>query len=254
MIVNRHNKKNFFFIFLQSFFGRTYNNLSSISECKHNGICVINKKNRTACKACRLRKCLLVGMSKSGSRYGRRSNWFKIHCLLQEQQQQQPNMSQHKTFNSEPSSPKLSTKGFLHTNILCNYSRNDEHSYKGNSSPSESIESSTDFEERSSKPSTDLKEIVSRQKIRPGIGSEPFSPYLPTKCHSDSIYTLPLSFPSIIVPSNNKHLEQSDEPIDLSQKFLPPVPSKSPNISDIPKTVPLDLTLVRGSNFNELIS
>ncbi|KAF2900097.1 hypothetical protein ILUMI_06088 [Ignelater luminosus] len=28
-------------------------------------------------------------MSKSGSRYGRRSNWFKIHCLLQQQQQQQ---------------------------------------------------------------------------------------------------------------------------------------------------------------------
>ncbi|XP_018569260.1 knirps-related protein-like isoform X2 [Anoplophora glabripennis] len=73
----------------KSFFGRSYNNLSSISECKNNGECIINKKNRTACKACRLRKCLLVGMSKSGSRYGRRSNWFKIHCLLQEQQQQQ---------------------------------------------------------------------------------------------------------------------------------------------------------------------
>lgn len=79
---------NMSFLF-QSFFGRSYNNLSSISECKNNGECVINKKNRTACKACRLRKCLLVGMSKSGSRYGRRSNWFKIHCLLQEQQQQQ---------------------------------------------------------------------------------------------------------------------------------------------------------------------
>ena len=25
----------------------------------------------------------MVGMSKSGSRYGRRSNWFKIHCLMQ---------------------------------------------------------------------------------------------------------------------------------------------------------------------------
>ena len=68
----------------QSFFGRTYNNVSSISECKNNGECIINKKNRTSCKACRLRKCLRVGMSKSGSRYGRRSNWFKIHCLLQD--------------------------------------------------------------------------------------------------------------------------------------------------------------------------
>ncbi|NP_001107839.1 eagle [Tribolium castaneum] len=77
----------------KSFFGRTYNNISSISECKNNGECVINKKNRTACKACRLRKCLLVGMSKSGSRYGRRSNWFKIHCLLQEQQQAGANMA-----------------------------------------------------------------------------------------------------------------------------------------------------------------
>lgn len=74
---------------LQSFFGRSYNNLSSIADCKNDGKCVINKKNRTACKSCRLRKCLYVGMSKSGSRYGRRSNWFKIHCLLQQQQQQE---------------------------------------------------------------------------------------------------------------------------------------------------------------------
>ncbi|KAL5233842.1 hypothetical protein ACI65C_001252 [Semiaphis heraclei] len=84
----------------KSFFGRTYNNLSSISECKNNGECVINKKNRTSCKACRLRKCLVVGMSKSGSRYGRRSNWFKIHCLLQEQQQQHHHQHHHHNNNN----------------------------------------------------------------------------------------------------------------------------------------------------------
>lgn len=92
-------------IVLQSFFGRSYNNLNSIQECKNGNSCVINKKNRTTCKACRLRKCLYVGMSKSGSRYGRRSNWFKIHCLLQEQNQQmQMSMQSPSSHNQQSSS------------------------------------------------------------------------------------------------------------------------------------------------------
>lgn len=68
---------NYYNLLLQSFFGRTYSNPGSVSECKNGGNCEINKKNRTSCKACRLKKCILAGMSKSSSRYGRRSNSFK---------------------------------------------------------------------------------------------------------------------------------------------------------------------------------
>jgi len=67
---------------------------------------VINKQNRTSCKACRLRKCLVVGMSKTGSRYGRRSNWFKIHCLLQEQSNYGTNSQAPQSFRS-PVTPTL---------------------------------------------------------------------------------------------------------------------------------------------------
>lgn len=45
-------------------------------------------------------------MSKSGSRYGRRSNWFKIHCLLQEQQQQAQQAAAQQNGHQKP--PALS--------------------------------------------------------------------------------------------------------------------------------------------------
>ena len=50
----------------------------------------------------------MVGMSKSGSRYGRRSNWFKIHCLLQEQQLQQQQQAGNNPTLREPLTNKNS--------------------------------------------------------------------------------------------------------------------------------------------------
>ncbi|XP_055319181.1 zygotic gap protein knirps-like [Sitodiplosis mosellana] len=79
----------------KSFFGRACNKSQSIPECKKNNKCVINKNTRTTCKACRLTKCIQVGMSKGGSKFGRRSNWFKINFLLEEKQKASMKMSEH---------------------------------------------------------------------------------------------------------------------------------------------------------------
>jgi len=95
----------------KSFFGRFCNNQTNIPDCKNNYECVIDKRNRTACKACRLRKCLAVGMSKSGCRYGRRSNWFKIHCLMQKKSAQNSlstKMSQQSAQSSAGVLPRVS--------------------------------------------------------------------------------------------------------------------------------------------------
>lgn len=109
-------------------------------------------------------------MSKSGSRYGRRSNWFKIHCLLQEQQNKANNNSISQNGNnvgSNNSSPSLGQQhptgnanilpnDFISSNFLANlysnYNNNNNGSSKSQeikrvSSPSDSGASSADPEE-----------------------------------------------------------------------------------------------------------
>lgn len=112
-------------------------------------------------------------MSKSGSRYGRRSNWFKIHCLLQEQQNKannnsishngnnvgsnnsSPNPSQHQTSNTNILPNDFISSHFL-ANLYNNYNNNNNGTTKSQeikrvSSPSDSGASSADLEENSLK-------------------------------------------------------------------------------------------------------
>ncbi|ROT66205.1 knirps splice variant 4 [Penaeus vannamei] len=127
-----------FFSSFQSFFGRTYNNIPSPNECKNSGRCVINKKTRTSCKSCRLRKCLRVGMSKSGSRYGRRSN-----CPSSESMALSPDLKDFKDFKDFKLSPDFKLNSDFKAVLEC----------KGLNSPSSSeshnSDSSLDLSEKS---------------------------------------------------------------------------------------------------------
>ncbi|XP_055628942.1 phosphatidylinositol 3-kinase 2-like isoform X2 [Toxorhynchites rutilus septentrionalis] len=120
-------------------------------------------------------------MSKSGSRYGRRSNWFKIHCLLQEQQAHKNNNNNNNSLasnnnndtsssnslsisstnnnnngSSNNSSSGLLPNGFLPSSFLsnlCNNNNNNNVAIKKEmkpSSPCDSGASSADPEESTS--------------------------------------------------------------------------------------------------------
>lgn len=154
--MRRAINSNYYNLLLQSFFGRTYSNPGSVSECKNGGNCEINKKNRTSCKACRLKKCILAGMSKSSSRYGRRSNSFKATYASGHAQEDKQSEKPHivPPFNLYPALLSRSCIGFddesdaastvqknstSHTNDVANSHRLFTHNWSASFQPQLSI-------------------------------------------------------------------------------------------------------------------
>jgi len=247
----------------KSFFGRTCNNQSVIQECKNNYRCVVDKKNRTACKACRLRKCLMVGMSKSGSRYGRRSNWFKIHCLMQQGPQgpQQNGARDDGSPTLVPSSP-LSPAWPKIENIEPSHSEQKDYSFaSGSRSPSPSpLNTSSDSSKISTSPfKMDSILPMSPHKPHPTKPdtpepryTQPFPATPPLASLYGSAFTSPLSLmtnpaafpfyklspllahtsllnnPFLASLSRNTHLDLIHEHRELLAKFAHPAAPPSP--------------------------
>ena len=190
----------------KSFFGRTCNNQSVIQECKNNYRCVINKKNRTACKACRLRKCLMVGMSKSGSRYGRRSNWFKIHCLMQQAaggQNNRPSSNEPRVAPPPPPPPASSTLTSTSSPTL----------WRPLDSPSPNKPSSPPAKVQSPTPIIPMNFLKKDPPVDPPMSTS--SPMVPST-------TAPFTFPSLYSPFSSPGLP-----------FIPPT-FNLPGLSALP--------------------
>ncbi|XP_060535562.1 probable nuclear hormone receptor HR3 isoform X2 [Cylas formicarius] len=205
----------------KSFFGRTYNNISSISECKNNGKCVINKKNRTACKACRLRKCMMVGMSKSGSRYGRRSNWFKIHCLLQQQQQQQVQQQNQQQVDIN----LAAAAGLFRPNPYLSplFSRNHHHHHHHPASTSvgvrETSASESDSGASSADPDDEMRSTSALSYLRPS--ASPLSDRVSdTECFTKRKTRISLNNPASISPASLPSISPSS--LAVTNRWFPP--------------------------------
>jgi nuclear receptor subfamily 0 group A len=155
----------------------------------------------------------MVGMSKNGSRYGRRSNWFKIHCLLQEQQQQREQQQQHQQ-QSQNHQPQPHDLMFL--NLMDDYNKN----RASLSSSSPSISSPDSHNSDSSVEIGDKKKINSMHKIPPKMPTA-VNPPLPSQLASFFQLMPPLGpLPLHLVGSPFTKL--MPPPPLASQNFLPP--------------------------------
>ncbi|RZC41077.1 hypothetical protein BDFB_012192 [Asbolus verrucosus] len=221
-------------------------------------------------------------MSKSGSRYGRRSNWFKIHCLLQEQQQAGANIAAAAGLLRPH--PYLTPLFHSPTNRTASRDTKSSESDSGASSadPEDEVRSSSAFSYL--KPSSDRDYFSVKKLPSPASDSECFDrrKFISALVNAPSVS--PASLPSISPgggfpkwlppfqgfndpaawrelwtrgpPTNAEPAPVQIEPIDLSVKApqlvatLPPTDSDQELCIDVGvdepvKPVPLDLTLDR---------
>lgn len=188
-------------------------------------------------------------MSKSGSRYGRRSNWFKIHCLLQEQQTQHQNNNgssqisasleqltnlhhqlQARQTYQDKTIPSIKTATYQPLPIGSSFhpysilNGNESKSEPRLSSPSDSGASSGDLEDNSS-----LKRYLERINKSPSekspshiqnvrSSSEPLKLLSPISrlTYNKFPITVPALLPLSTSCGTTMNVNVQDEPIDLS--------------------------------------
>lgn len=217
-------------------------------------------------------------MSKSGSRYGRRSNWFKIHCLLQEQQNKVnnnttsnnnnniENSSSHNSNNNSSSSPSVPLPNdFISSHFLANlyssYSSNNNNNSKAQevikrvSSPSDSGASSADLDETSIKfrnnnnvaKSKNLNSVenVKREKTKSPSSDGYISPVINSRNLKPTPF-LPFSIHHHLPTAPRTPTAQELFMLSLPQISLTPSPRQQKvhnSFTDTEQNEPIDLSL-----------
>lgn len=156
-------------------------------------------------------------MSKSGSRYGRRSNWFKIHCLLQEQQQSGAQMAA--AANLLRPHPYLTP---IFRNPQTIIPQHQPRELTGRSSESDSGASSADPEDelRSNSALSYLKPSASPSSERDFYSN---SKKLPSPASDNEFFARKKSSALNPVPSVSPASLPSVSPSGIVPKWLPPV-------------------------------
>ena len=141
-------------------------------------------------------------MSKGGSRYGRRSNWFKIHCLLQEQSERTFQMGEGEDsqlglplpFGSAFREPKVEPEEVKHNDTSPTHQLSSPDSlYSGDGSVDVKIEAIR----QSSMPPKNLSTIFSSRISSPLESLPTLSPLSPAV--ASDVPRLPMQYPPYLL-------------------------------------------------------